>query len=75
MLRQFGQGEYELSAWVKTLSATTQAAIEIRIKDDEGIRYPQVTGDANPSEFSELKGAENITWTGAAALRQHRDSQ
>ena len=64
-LLQNGQGTYDASAWVRLASGTDQAKLTLYIKDDSGGRYlPLGSASVNNSQWTQVNGSANITWTG-----------
>ena len=64
-LYQQGQGQYNVSAWVKLANGADQARITIYIRDDNGNRYIGTQGvNVNSTDWAKVEGTINVTWTG-----------
>ncbi|MBN2754287.1 MAG: endo-1,4-beta-xylanase [Candidatus Goldbacteria bacterium] len=64
-LLQNGQGTYSASAWARLASGTDNAKITLYIKDDEGGKYISLgSAAANSTQWSQVSGSANVTWTG-----------
>jgi len=61
---QNGQGNYDLSAWMKMTSGSATGKITMRLSHGGGTDYIGVTGSVNSSTWSEVSGTVNLTWSG-----------
>jgi parallel beta-helix repeat protein len=60
-----GQGDYNMSAFVKLASGTAKAGPVLRIVDSEGVHYSGTNGiDCNSSDWTECTWSGNVKWTG-----------
>jgi len=60
-----GQGVYNAGVWARLATGSDQARLTLFIKDDAGSRYLSLgSGAVNNSQWSEVSGSANVTWTG-----------
>ncbi|HDQ26534.1 MAG TPA: carbohydrate-binding protein, partial [bacterium] len=60
-----GQGTYSASVWARLASGTDNVKITLYIKDDAGGKYISFgSAAANNSQWSQVSGSANVTWTG-----------
>ncbi|RPI00456.1 MAG: carbohydrate-binding protein [Calditrichaeota bacterium] len=58
-----GQGNYQLSAWMKMFSGSATGKVSMRLTHGGGTTYFGVTGSATTS-WKQISGVVNLTWSG-----------
>lgn len=65
VLKTGGQGNYDLSGWIKLAAGTDRAQIAIQIDDSAGRHWAQTDfTNVNSTTWTQTSKLNNITWTG-----------
>jgi GH35 family endo-1,4-beta-xylanase len=65
-----GQGNYNVSAWIKMVSGSATVRVSIKlVSSGGGTTYPGIQGSATTS-WSQISGQVNLTWSGTLTTAQ-----
>lgn len=59
-----GQGNYDISAWVKNSSGSSDISIKLKLTDGDGTHYYTVATPGVGTSWEQISGTRNVTWTG-----------
>ncbi|OCT15274.1 hypothetical protein A8709_14340 [Paenibacillus pectinilyticus] len=63
LLQKYGQGNYNISAWVRSVSGTKNASIVLSVNSGGTWKEFKIPGQMNSSGWTKISGVVNVTWS------------